>query len=118
MRHGDLVKIRLDIDVPGPVENLVVCDLLPGGLEIEDPRMATRTATPEAKEGSLNVRRLERLDDRLLLFADLEGKTASFTYTARAVTRGDFRCAPLRAEAMYDADMQGVYADPAVLAVE
>ena len=118
VRHGDLVKIRLDIDVPGPVENLVVCDLLPGGLEIEDPRMATRTATPETKEGSLNVRRLERLDDRLLLFADLEGKTASFTYTARAVMRGDFRCAPLRAEAMYDADMQGVYADPAVLAVE
>ena len=118
VRHGELVKIRLDIAAPGPVRNLVVCDLLPGGLEIEDPRLATRSATPEAKEGDLSLRRLERLDDRLLLFADLEGKTASFTYTARAVTRGKFRRAPLRAEAMYDADMQGVYADPAVLAVE
>ena len=118
VRHGDLVKIRLDIEVPGPVRNLVVCDLLPGGLEIEDPRMATRTASPESREGYLRIRRLERQDDRLLLFADLNGEKASFTYTARAVTRGRFQRAPLRAEAMYDADTQGVFADPAALVVE
>ena len=112
IRHGDQVQVRLTVTAPKAVENLVICDLLPGGFEIEDPRLATRSATPETVDpGKFRNRRMERLDDRFLLFGNMLSTDFTFTYTVRAVTRGTWYSPELRAEAMYDAELQGVFAE-------
>ncbi len=110
--QGELVTVRLHIGASGAVRDLAVVDLLPGGLEIEDERFATRMTTPVPKKDGrlLRVRHVEKRGDRLQLFADLLSSGEEvFTYQARAVTRGRFAVPPLCAEAMYAPDTGGVW---------
>jgi uncharacterized protein YfaS (alpha-2-macroglobulin family) len=172
--HGSLVVVELELRATRPVENVAVSDLLPAGLEIQNPRIATRatgvdpdavkarepvsgpaTATPppapppvispdpfavdpfvssppppppvvEASSVApetasapaakkrpalprrpLNPSHIERRDDRLLLFADMNSSRVCFIhrYVVRAVTRGRFRLPAVRAECMYDPEI-------------
>ncbi|MGE4563931.1 MAG: alpha-2-macroglobulin family protein [Victivallaceae bacterium] len=112
VNHGDLVFIRLTISSPVAAPNVVIADLLPAGLAIEDELLATRSALlpPElrGKYGALTPKLLEKRDDRLLIFGDLAPGTAGFTCRARAVTRGVFAVPPVEAGAMYLPDLNGV----------
>lgn len=102
LAHGDLVRVTVELHAPTQVRNLVVIDPLPGGLQIEDPALSTRWARPDSATG-LQVNLAEKRDDRMVLFCDLDGgKQATFTYTARAVSRGEFVVPGVAAEAMYD----------------
>jgi len=49
---------------------------------------------------------LDIRDDRINFYTSFRGgrREAQFYYLVRAVTRGTFHCAPIVAEAMYDAD--------------
>ncbi|NLF92743.1 MAG: hypothetical protein GX564_02550, partial [Oligosphaeraceae bacterium] len=111
-RQGELLTVQLEIAAPGPRDNLVLCDLLPGGLEIEDEALATRAAAvPPALARTyprLRPNYWEKGDDRILLFADwLEAGQDVFTYQVRAVSRGRFKIPPAHAEAMYSPDFSG-----------
>lgn len=122
VNHGDLVFIRLTIASPVQASNVVIADLLPAGLAIEDELLATRSALlpPElrAKYGALTPKLLEKRDDRLLIFGDLAPGTAEFTCRARAVTRGVFAVPPVQAEAMYHPDLNGVAGPGGVFTVK
>lgn len=103
---GDLLTVRITIDPKGlSVDNLVIADLLPAGLEIEDSSLATRAQEADSRpsvEGLINVR-IEKRDDRCLVFADLwTSKQASVDYRVRAVCRGEFRIPEVTAEGMYE----------------
>jgi uncharacterized protein YfaS (alpha-2-macroglobulin family) len=107
VRSGDLVKVELTLDAPTTLENVVIEDLLPAGLEIENPRLVTQAAAAEepAKAGPqlFEPRRVDMRDDRIILVGDLSRSgPATYVYTARAVTRGTFVVPPVRAECMYD----------------
>jgi uncharacterized protein YfaS (alpha-2-macroglobulin family) len=104
--QGDLIQLRIRLrSESGRLENLVVQQLLPSGLEIENPRLASseELSGKADKTPSLPLDHLDVRDDRLLLFSSLpDTKRRSYTALLRAVVPGRFRLPPIQAEAMYD----------------
>lgn len=105
-RQNDLVVVKITVQAgtyAGEVPNVAITDLLPAGLEIENPRIgavreltwATDAATPDY----LDVR-----DDRINLFTTATAQPKAFYYLARAVSKGTFRLGPVSADAMYNAE--------------
>jgi uncharacterized protein YfaS (alpha-2-macroglobulin family) len=106
VRQGDLLLVRLDVQVLTQAENVVIQDLLPAGLEIENPNLAVSAKTyGQDIQSSLPIRHVDRRDDRILLFADgFRGKKTYF-YTVRAVSPGIYQLPHITAEEMYDPDV-------------
>lgn len=105
MRQGDLIvcEIELRTGLRG-VENLVVSDLIPAGLEIENPRLGTSTSLSWIKS-NLYPDYMDVRDDRMLLFTNMSANdNRKYHYMMRAVTAGKFKLAPVGCEAMYDPD--------------
>lgn len=105
-RQNDLVVVKITLQAgtyAGEVPNVAITDLLPAGLEIENPRIgavreltwATDAATPDY----LDVR-----DDRINLFTTATQQPKHFYYLARAVSKGTFKLGPVSADAMYNAE--------------
>ena len=107
-KQGELLTVRLRLETAGAVRDVVLSDLLPGGLEIEDERFATRTkgADPEPRpqrKTNLTVKQVEKRPGEFVLSGDLHGHdSAEITYRVRAVSRGSFAAGSTSAEAMYD----------------
>ena len=105
-RQNDLVVVRITIeagDAAGEIKNVAITDLLPAGLEIENPRIGALRELAWAKDAAtpdyLDVR-----DDRINLFTTATGKPKNFYYLCRAVSKGTFKLGPVNADAMYNAD--------------
>lgn len=106
LKRGDLVIVSLTLDTLGrPLQDVVVEELLPAGLEIESARLERSCAQPwlQADEADWVLHR-EARDDRLLLFSKRISGTCAFHYAARAVSPGEFVVPPIAASAMYDPD--------------
>ncbi len=118
---GALVRVTLTLAVPKERRFVAVTDPLPAGLEAVESWFATTAADlardrvrPEgdtsgdswSERGGFD--RVERHDDRVLLFATrlAEGEHV-FSYVARATTAGTFRTAPAHAEEMYEPEVFG-----------
>ena len=118
---GDLVRVTLTLVVPKERRYVAVTDPLPAGLEPVETLFATTAAdlahdrvageegldwTEWWRRGGFD--RVERHDDRVLLFATrlAEGEHV-FSYVARATTAGRFRAAPAHAEEMYEPEVFG-----------
>ncbi|WP_019949450.1 alpha-2-macroglobulin family protein [Hymenobacter aerophilus] len=105
-RQNDLVVVRITVqsaESAGEVANVAITDLLPAGLEIDNPRIGAVRELAWAKDAAqpdyLDVR-----DDRLNLFTTATPKPKAFYYLARAVSKGTFRLGPVSADAMYNAE--------------
>ncbi|MGQ9622224.1 MAG: alpha-2-macroglobulin family protein [Candidatus Caldatribacteriaceae bacterium] len=90
--RGESVRVELVIGAGRPLENVVVVDLIPGGLEI---------AGAEPQEGIV----VDRQDDRLLLFVPYLEDSFTYTYSVTAVTAGTFVVPPVKAECMYNPEI-------------
>lgn len=103
IRQGDLLVVRIEAKALNqPLENVVIADLLPAGLEIENPRLKTSASIPWL-EDSAEPQYMDVRDDRMLLFDTIPSYDArTFHYAARAATAGSFVVPPVRGEAMYD----------------
>ena len=104
--QNDLVVVKITIqtaNAAGEVKNVAITDLLPAGLEIENPRIGAVREIDWAKDAAtpdyLDVR-----DDRLNLFTTATGAPKSFYYMARAVSKGTFKLGPVSADAMYNGE--------------
>ncbi|SHJ12586.1 hypothetical protein SAMN02745146_2362 [Hymenobacter daecheongensis DSM 21074] len=105
-RQNDLVVVKITIqsaDAAGDVKNVAITDLLPAGLEIENPRIGAVRDLTWAKDAA-TPDYLDLRDDRLNLFTTATIAPKSFYYVARAVSKGTFRLGPVSADAMYNAD--------------
>jgi len=100
--QGEIVVIRTDVaSVNGPMQNVVVQNVLPAGLEVENPRLTTTESVPWVQSISV-PQHADIRDDRVLFFVDLDGyATLTFYTVARAITPGTFKLPPAQAEAMY-----------------
>lgn len=106
VRQGDSVHVELEVTPIGlALENLVITDLLPAGLEIEP----TRREEPDRRRGRtpvdqsrLNVEHQDPRDDRILLFTGRVSATARHRYLTRAVTPGRYRIPAVHVEGMYN----------------
>jgi len=96
-----IVKLSLTSDVDH-LENIAITDLLPGGFEIENPRLVETTQYPFINGGA-TPQYVDIRDDRINYYTTLDGERQQiFYYLVRAVSRGEFQYAPVVAEAMYD----------------
>jgi uncharacterized protein YfaS (alpha-2-macroglobulin family) len=105
VHSGDLVQVELSVESDSALDNVVIEDLLPAGLEIENPRLDTtaKDTTDGAKApDSFQANRTDMRDDRMIIVGDLSAGIGHYTYTCRAVTPGVFALPPVRAECMYD----------------
>lgn len=104
VRQGDLLVLETRVrSVSGPVQNVAVENLLPSGLEVENPRLETTETLPWISEPGVAPAYLDLRDDRILIFLDLPADTWQMTRAlVRAVTPGTFRVPPAHVEAMYD----------------
>jgi hypothetical protein len=97
---GDLVRVEITVGANGDaVHNIAVVDALPGGLEVENPRLATSAETDEPEEEPDHV---EFLDDRVVLFCTADSTPRTYRYALRAITAGEFSLPPIQGSCMYD----------------
>lgn len=110
VKQGDLIVIKTRVrSVSGPVNNVAIVNLLPSGLEVENPRLETTEQLPWVTDANLQPRYMDLRDDRILLFVDLPADSWQQYYTlVRAVTPGTFRLPPVEAEAMYNPTIKAV----------
>ena len=118
-KQGDLVTIQITLTSIAEIKDAILLELLPGGLEIEDPLLATRAnSIPKeafANFGAFMPQFADRRDDRFIIFGDLHPtKKTTISFQARAVTKGQYTIPSTLFEAMYNpniktfADQQGI----------
>jgi len=108
--QGDTYVVEVSIKAERPIDNLVVADLLPAGLEIENPRLATSDHAGLLDEGTVYPNRVEMRDDRLLLFLNVSStRRGLYRYVVRAVTCGSFSLPAVTGECMYDPSVASVH---------
>ncbi len=103
LKQNDLVVIRYSISTndKSVVSNVVVTDLLPAGLEIENPRISAVQGLEWIKDAS-QMDNMDIRDDRVSFFVKAEGKTKYLYILCRAVSKGQFTMGPVMADAMYN----------------
>ncbi len=108
VHQGDLLVLKTRVrSTAGAVANVVIEDLLPSGLEVENPRLKTTESLPWVTDATENLSYLDLRDDRILIFTDLPASSWVTLYAlTRAVAPGSFRLPPAHAEAMYDPRLQ------------
>ena len=108
--QGDLAVAEITVDAgDDEMDNLVITDLLPAGLEIENAALKTSRLVPWVKKKStLPLRHTESRDDRLIVFAGGFSGKKVFYYLIRAVTPGVYVYPPISVEAMYDPALRSV----------
>ncbi len=107
---GQAYVVTLGFNSLDTLQNVVVSDLLPGGFEIENGRLASRVDEPTAATTTLVAEHVEMRDDRLLLFLTVppahEPQALTYRYVVRAVAAGEFTLPRCVAECMYDPEVR------------
>jgi len=110
LRVGDLVNVEIRISTPEVREripNVAIVDALPGGVEIENPRLAT--SADRESSAAAQADHVEFLDDRAVLFATVSSSVQVFRYSVRVTTPGRFEWPPIQASSMYDPSFASVH---------
>jgi uncharacterized protein YfaS (alpha-2-macroglobulin family) len=109
---GDLLTVRLTVNCPNFIDNLVIADKLPGCFEIEDSLLATRAISVSSQLASnysnFNVKRFEKGDDSYIVSGDAFNGKTTFSYNVRVIGKGRFFIPVTSAEAMYNANLNGL----------
>jgi alpha-2-macroglobulin len=96
-----IVKLTLEAQYNGNIDNVVVTDMLPAGFEIENARLSTLPEIKWVSNGDepdyMDIR-----DDRINMFTSVGSKVKTFYYMVRAVSPGTFQAGPVQADAMYN----------------
>lgn len=113
IKVGDLVQVAVTVrTLPNAessfVQNIAVVDALPGGFEVENPRLSTSAETAD-KPNTAIADHVEFLDDRVVLFTPASQESRTFRYALRAVATGKFVSPPIQASCMYSTDYASVH---------
>lgn len=110
IRQGDLIIAQLTITTKQDnLNNIAIVDLLPAGLEIDNPRLANNSNFAWMSERSATPDYLDIRDDRLALFYSFsKAGTYQFYYALRAVACGEFILPPVKAECMYQPELSSI----------
>ena len=95
--------VEMTLDAPRILKHVVAVDLLPAGLEIQNPRLQDDALPQALPEGRVSPTHVELRDDRLIAaFDELPAGANRFYYIVRAVTPGTYQHPGANAECMYD----------------
>ncbi len=110
IRQGELIIAQLTITTKQDnLNNIAIVDLLPAGLEIDNPRLANNSNFAWMSERSAAPDYMDIRDDRLALFYSFpKAGTYQFYYALRAVTCGEFILPPVKAECMYQPELSSI----------
>ena len=101
IKQGTRLNAALTIEPSTPVEQLIVVDVLPGGLEVDNPRLQElQDMKPENSPYYWNCR-LDLRDERLILIINYLDRPMTYNFTMRAVSKGTFVMPPVAGEGMY-----------------
>jgi len=110
-RQGDLVEVRLTLDVPEESWYIIIDDPLPAGFEALNERLGTAShgaaadLPPSYRWEEYGYNRKQVRDERVTLFiTHLEPGQRTFTYLARASSVGSFVTLPAEVYPMYEAE--------------
>ena len=109
--QGQLLVVELGLDTMGrQLDQLVIEDLLPAGLEPENSNLKTSEDLPWVrKQTQAPVRHREMRDDRVLIFPGAFTGKRSVYYLARAVTPGTYVWPAASVSCMYDPGIRSVH---------
>ncbi|MFP6901723.1 MAG: MG2 domain-containing protein, partial [Opitutales bacterium] len=109
LRLGQLIRVevRLSTRGRGMVHNIAVVDALPGGMEVENPRLATSFVDNDGSPVIPNE--IDFRDDRVVLFASASGQPDTYAYSLRAITQGEFSIPAVQATCMYDSSLNSLH---------
>ncbi|HIN09727.1 MAG TPA: hypothetical protein EYM64_04030 [Phycisphaerales bacterium] len=104
---GDLITVDLEVISRSgfTYRNVAIVDVLPGGMEFELPTLATSAKRDTTR--MVDVDQVEFRDDRLLVFASVDGKPRRVRYLMRAIVPGTWAVPAPDALSMYDPDAHG-----------
>ncbi|MCU0468208.1 MAG: alpha-2-macroglobulin family protein [Arcicella sp.] len=111
-----VVKITLQSTNGLAVENVVVTDMLPAGVEIENPRLTADRDLVWVKDQTV-PEHFDIRDDRINFFTNISNTPQTFYYLVRAVSKGKFQMGPVSADAMYRGEYRS-YSGGGVAVVE
>jgi uncharacterized protein YfaS (alpha-2-macroglobulin family) len=105
-KQNDLIVVKITIigQYNGTIENVVITDMLPAGLEIENTRlnqMPNLKWVTERKD-QVDPDYMDIRDDRLNIFTSVTSSSRTFYYMVRAVSPGTYQLGPVQADAMYN----------------
>ncbi len=112
-----IVKLTLQAQYNTDVENVVLTDILPAGLEIENSRLYDMPDIKWIKNQDYPQHEDFR-DDRVNLFVTAGKNTKYFYYMVRAVTPGTYKLGPVQADAMYNGAFHSYHGAGTVKIVE
>ena len=103
VRQGDLLVCVTKVEsLNGRLDNVVVQNLIPAGLEVENPRLSTTESFTWITGQVSACTNTDIRDDQVLYFVELPQSGQLTYYTLlRAVTPGVYMHPPVYAEAMY-----------------
>ncbi|MDE3090759.1 MAG: hypothetical protein KGJ80_15395, partial [Chloroflexota bacterium] len=106
---GDIVRVRLSIEMPREGWYMMVTDPLPAGFEAINFSLNTTGVDPtRAGQFKYYWSRPDLRDDRAVFFTTYLWKgTQVYTYLIRATASGTFRALPAEATPMYEPDVFG-----------
>ncbi|MGE5552202.1 MAG: MG2 domain-containing protein, partial [Bacteroidota bacterium] len=92
LKQGDLLVARIYVKTAeSDTDNVAIVDLLPAGLEIENPRLASSAKIGWLSADTFTPSYMDIRDDRLMLFASFDqAGTRYFYYAARVVSCGTY----------------------------
>ena len=109
VKQNALVVAKITLNPNGnSYDNIAIEDLLPAGLEIENPNLETSQSLPWVTRKFEWCFHRDIRDDRLLIFTRPLYSSNVFYYAARAVTPGKFIVPPITAECMYKPEVRSV----------
>jgi uncharacterized protein YfaS (alpha-2-macroglobulin family) len=110
LKQNDLVVVKVTLVSTNGlnINNVVVTDLLPAGLEVENPRLTEQRDMPWMQKPS-TPDHFDLRDDRINFYTTATGTEQTFYYLARAVSRGQFVVGPVSADAMYNGEYRSYH---------
>jgi uncharacterized protein YfaS (alpha-2-macroglobulin family) len=103
-KQGETYLVELRLQGGSGLDNLVISDLLPAGLEVENPRLDANALAGANITGMATPSHVDIRDDRLVIaFETVPSSDTRYFYALRAVTPGSYQHPGAVAECMYDA---------------
>ncbi|HIF14004.1 MAG TPA: hypothetical protein EYQ86_01145 [Bacteroidetes bacterium] len=105
IQQNDLIVVQVSARTTNgsSIKNVAITDLLPAGLEIENPRLSTNLNLSwkprNSRHDAMDVR-----DDRITYFTTLNSNWKRYHYVVRAVSKGKYKLGPVSGDAMYDGE--------------
>ena len=96
---GDTITVKISARTRGGTDvapNIVISDLLPGGI----------IANPDSGNGDMDF--IELREGRVLIYTTLTRAVREFTYTAQLGTVGKFATPPISAQSMYNPQISAI----------